>query len=1212
MFGGREAKGFENVPGLAHALGRVTRLPAVPFANGASKRRVVLGFDMGSTGSKLLAVDAAAKQPVWEGYVNTLGDPVAAARKLADMFLNETSALHDVVAIGATGSGREIVGSLMSSCFGAGPVFVLNEIAAHAAGALFFDDQVDTIFEIGGQDAKYIRLDGGRICDAAMNEACSAGTVVQMGKIAVGSDCGVSLGQHCSVFMAEVIDDAVAAGVPQPHIIAGIYDSIIQNYLNRVKGNRSVGSRIFCQGMPFMADALAAAVARQTGQTVVIPPNPGTIGALGIALLTLDEIDVSGREALAIERFLTARVDRKDVFVCKSHKGCGAPGNKCKIDRIRTVVDGKQHKFVWGGNCSLFDGGTNRRKLPDMSPDPFRQRDALMLQILEEHGGPGGGQRVAMTEEFALKGLLPFFATFVRRLGFDTTIYSEGTHAELKRGIEGANVPYCAPMQVYQGVLAKMLADQPEWLLAPRLRELPRQADEPHAVTCPVVQASPDILTAAMTADCPTKLVTTRIDIGPGNLASQRFRDSAARLAADLGAVAGFELAFAAACRAQRAFDDGCMELGRRALEFAKQNELVAVVVLGRSYTIHNTVLNSNVPDILREQGAIAIPVDCYPIDADTPVFDDLYWGYGQLNIRASHQIRRTEGVYPVFCSNYSCGPDSFNLHFFSYTMENKPFAIIETDGHSGDAGTKTRIEAFLYCVEGDRRLARAEREAKARTSFAAIEADKIRVGEALSRDSKILIPRMGPGAEVVAQLFAAEGARAETLPMPTRESLRIGRRVTSGKECVPMAITMGSLLERLEQDRDTDEQFTFLMPTANGPCRFGVYNLLHKILIEKAGWKDRVRVASAADADYFDRLSPDFEVRACVAFMGADLLLAALHDVRPAENQPGQAQEIYDRYFGELLKLARNAKPRPMLRALSELTNGCFGVRDLIRRAAREFRAAKNFAIDLPTVSVVGEIYVRLDPFANDFLVDKLEQRGMRVMLAPFSEWLEYMTHLKLQRLEEDRGLPADNKLKAAFTYAVQNGVADKLYGDMVAALGWGERTTVSASLSAASRYISPELMGEAVLTLGGPLHEYLHGAIDGVVAVGPHECMPNKIAEAQFAHVGEDHGLVSLALPVNGDPIDAEILDRFAFEVKQQHRARGTRAQVAPVIEGRIPGAAILDRIPSSLFRLGWMWAKHARKTRTVLAVPSPAPDVPIERLVRPRARRGRDARS
>ena len=53
---------------------------------------------------------------------------------------------------------------------------IRDRIAAHATGALRLEPRVDTIFEIGGQDAKYIRLAEGRVVDAAMNEACSAGT----------------------------------------------------------------------------------------------------------------------------------------------------------------------------------------------------------------------------------------------------------------------------------------------------------------------------------------------------------------------------------------------------------------------------------------------------------------------------------------------------------------------------------------------------------------------------------------------------------------------------------------------------------------------------------------------------------------------------------------------------------------------------------------------------------------------------------------------------------------------------------------------------------------------------------------------------------------------------------------------------------------------------------------------------------------------------
>jgi predicted CoA-substrate-specific enzyme activase len=308
---------LQMLPKLSDFSHRVKRMPMRPFAVSDLPREVVFGFDIGSTGSKAVVIDAQSRDLLWEDYVSTRGDPVGAARKLVEKYLAHQNTFHKVVAIGSTGSGREITGSLLATCFNPDRVFIFNEIAAHAAGALHYDPRVDTIFEIGGQDAKYIRLQAGRVVDAAMNEACSAGTgsfieeqgrrfegifdVVQMSEEALLSEQSVSLGQHCSVFMAEVIDEAVAAGIPQRSIIAGVYDAIVQNYLNRVKGNRSVGRTIFCQGMPFSADALAAAVVRHTQSDVIVPPNPGTVGAFGIALLAHKELKWRDRFDLDLE-----------------------------------------------------------------------------------------------------------------------------------------------------------------------------------------------------------------------------------------------------------------------------------------------------------------------------------------------------------------------------------------------------------------------------------------------------------------------------------------------------------------------------------------------------------------------------------------------------------------------------------------------------------------------------------------------------------------------------------------------------------------------------------------------------------------------------------------------------------------------------------------------------------------------------------------------
>jgi hypothetical protein len=81
--------------------------------------------------------------------------------------------------------------------------------------------------------------------------------------------------------------------------------------------------------------------------------------------------------------------------------------------------------------------------------------------------------------------------------------------------------------------------------------------------------------------------------------------------------------------------------------------------------------------------------------------------------------------------------------------------------------------------------------------------------------------------------------------------------------------------------------------------------------------------------------------------------------------------------------------------------------------------------------------------------------------------------------------------------------------------------------------------------LTVGAPLHEFRHGHIDAVMSVGPLECMPTKIAEAQWHHVAEREGVLSLTLAFNGDPVNTAALDNFAFEVKERFHARKSPPQ-------------------------------------------------------------------
>jgi predicted nucleotide-binding protein (sugar kinase/HSP70/actin superfamily) len=307
----------------------------------------------------------------------------------------------------------------------------------------------------------------------------------------------------------------------------------------------------------------------------------------------------------------------------------------------------------------------------------------------------------------------------------------------------------------------------------------------------------------------------------------------------------------------------------------------------------------------------------------------------------------------------------------------------------------------------------------------------------------------------------------------------------------------------------------------------------MQKIVVERMGLKDKVGFWSPADTDYFEGLDAGFSALLLSGFLATDMLLAAMYDTRPTETRPGAAKEIFNYYKGEVDKLLERIASNGNLSAgktISQVLSGhMFGLVPLLKRAAKAYMKARDEK-EMPTVLVVGEIFVRSEPFSNNYVIRKLEERNIRCRFAPFTEWLEYTDYQDVIK----------ENVSDYVTSFLQATMYNHAYKVMAKEMGWPRRTTVQDALRVAEPYLRQNLSGEAILTIGGPLHEWREGNIHGVLSVGPLECMPNKIAEAQFFHVAEKEGLLSLTLSLNGDPVDPEILDNFAYEVRMEFERR------------------------------------------------------------------------
>ncbi|MCD6309454.1 MAG: CoA activase, partial [Candidatus Eremiobacteraeota bacterium] len=245
----------------------------------STKVPAYLGVDVGSISTNVVVM-AEDGRILAKSYLMTAGRPLEAVAK----GMENVSHIADKVIIKGvctTGSGRYLVGDFI------GADIVKNEITAQARAAVEIDPDVDTIFEIGGQDSKYISLENGAVVDFEMNKVCAAGTgsfleeqaerlgisiKKEFAECALSAPSPVRLGERCTVFMETDLIAHQQQGASVPNLAGGLAYSIVYNYLNRVVADKKVGEHIFFQGGVAFNESVISAFRKVTGKPVTVPP----------------------------------------------------------------------------------------------------------------------------------------------------------------------------------------------------------------------------------------------------------------------------------------------------------------------------------------------------------------------------------------------------------------------------------------------------------------------------------------------------------------------------------------------------------------------------------------------------------------------------------------------------------------------------------------------------------------------------------------------------------------------------------------------------------------------------------------------------------------------------------------------------------------------------------------------------------------------------
>lgn len=667
---------------------------------------VYLGIDVGSTTTKYALINEE-REIIHKDYVHTQGKPIEVTQRLLKGIHDEVGGKIRIKGTATTGSGRNVVGDFLNVDL------IIDEITAHARGAVEIDPDIDTIFEIGGQDSKYIRLVNTHPLDFDMNKVCAAGTgsflhelankyginiVGEFQEIALSSKSPIKLAERCTVFMESDLVSYLQKGVQKTDLIAGLCYAIVHNYLNRVVGKRKIGNRVMFLGGPSLNRGVVAAFENILGHGLIVPKHREVLGAFGAAISVQEKMERENSTESSFRGLLNAINDRMDYAekICHADSNCH---NQCKLK----IYDFDGRKSIWGGECGRYETtrgkGPRRDNLFDLREKIWQTHISGSYEVLgsEPIMDIDGRPTVGMQRSLYTIQTGVLWAHFFDHLGFRLVLTPPTNNRISALGIEAMTAETCYPVKVSHGHI-KELAGKTRFLFLPVIIDMPTPQDSEKGYYCPLLQSNKYMIQMALNLD-------KESIIGPVIHLKRNQSDLAVELSEQISGKlkktdSEIKRALAFAMEKQDSFINEMYQKGFEIMDSHRSEEPL-VVVTGRPYNLYDERLNLRLGQNLAKIGVTAIPMDFIDVrGVNLSDFPNMYWGSGTQILRTAKYIKKYPNYFGLHLTNFSCGADSFIEHFYKYIMGDKPYLILELDEHSAVAGVMTRLEAYKNVID--------------------------------------------------------------------------------------------------------------------------------------------------------------------------------------------------------------------------------------------------------------------------------------------------------------------------------------------------------------------------------------------------------------------------------------------------------------------------------------------------------------------------------
>jgi len=1056
----REQKSLNDMPKASHA---------------ESCKEAYLGIDSGSTTTKIVATNARG-EILFESYAANDGSPLDVARRGLAAMASELPGLR-IAAAAATGYG----GELLKAAFGLD--FGLIETIAHYLAAHRLFPGVSFILDIGGQDMKAIFVSGGSLVRTEINEACSSGcgsfietfarslghTAADFAKLACHAKAPADLGTRCTVFMNSKVKQALREGSGADDIAAGLAYSVAKNCLFKVLKLRHVeelGDKIIVQGGAMRSDAIVAAFEQLAGRAVFRPNKPELMGAYGAAIYAVEHAAAKPRP---LDDMVNITPPRRSALKCR---GCE---NHCAVTKYAfaggaTYVSGNKCENIFHNHRASSIPGVNiysekRRLLFDRAEKP-KPDGALVLGI---------PRVLNMYEEY------PFWHTLFDASGIKTVLSDSSSFGLYESGapcVMSDNI--CFPAKLAHGHILNLIARGVDRIFMPYVvYEKQEGTSETNSFNCPIVSGYSDVVKSATDTKIP--IDSPEITFRDKKLLSKACRTYLRGLGVKDSIAAQ---AFIKAERVQTEFEAEVRRLNIEAFQRAEDAQHPVILLAGRPYHA-DPLIQHKAAEMIAALGADVLTDDIVrgnTIDAESETSGHFVrqWAYVNRILRAAEWVARQDSrVQFAELTSFGCGPDAFLQEEVAAILQRsgKPLTLLKIDDMTSAGALKLRVSSL---VESTR-----QKNHDARTTAVHMinPLHTVKFFSASDRERTLLVPFIS---EYIAPLLTPLGRLAgynlESLPQSTIETAEIGLRYANNEVCYPATLVIGDIIHALRHGGHDTSETAVLISQTGGQCRASNYIALLRSAMAQAGFAD-VPVLSMGFVEKAKGLGINwrkFLPATFVAVLYADSISKFHHAAVVREKEPGLAQALTNKYLrlaGDFLERGDRA-----------------GLYALLGEAAREYDAAVTDVI-LPKVGIVGEIYLKLNSFANRSASEWLMNHGVEVVpptLAPF--FMQTFVNLRANtELNLARPTMADFFVRLAYPWATRQ-IA------RVNAIGRGFRyftpiTDIFEEAAAGARIVSlAAQFGEGWL-LPAETISLAESGVNNVLCLQPFGCISNHV---------------------------------------------------------------------------------------------------------------------